>query len=289
MKIIGLGYLVIESTEAQQWPGFARDVLGMEAAVDADGTVVLRVDERAARIVIVPGERDVLQAIGLEVTGGLAWEAAVDELHAAGAAVSTDTGTQARRAQVTGLAKVSDPSGNPLEIFHGPLIVTSPLDQAGGPRYKTGELGLGHVVIPAVKLDETFRFYVETLGFGHRDTIRPMLNYPEPVILQFLGCNRRHHTVALASQPDPRGMRHFMLEVESIADVGRAYDRCREGSVLMTHLGQHSNDQGLSFYIRCPGGMMLEFGTACIEVDEATWSARELDAAGFWGHQLVSP
>jgi 3,4-dihydroxy-9,10-secoandrosta-1,3,5(10)-triene-9,17-dione 4,5-dioxygenase len=288
MKIIGLGYLVIESTEAEHWPGFARDVLGMEAAVDADGTVVLRVDERAARIVIVPAERNALQGVGLEVTGGLAWEAAVDELRAAGAEVSTDTGAQARRARVTGLARVSDPSGNPLEIFHGPLIVTSPLDRPGGPRYKTGELGLGHVVVPAVKLDETFRFYVETLGFGHRDTIRPMLNYPDPLILQFLGCNRRHHTVALASQPDPRGMRHFMLEVESIAEVGRTYDRCRERGLLMTHLGQHSNDQGLSFYIRCPGGLMLEFGTACIEVDGATWSARELDAAGFWGHQLVS-
>jgi biphenyl-2,3-diol 1,2-dioxygenase len=46
-----------------------------------------------------------------------------------------------------------------------------------------------------------------------------------PVELTFLHCNPRHHTLALVPASMPKRLNHFMLQVDSMDDVGLAHDR----------------------------------------------------------------
>jgi 3,4-dihydroxy-9,10-secoandrosta-1,3,5(10)-triene-9,17-dione 4,5-dioxygenase len=104
------------------------------------------------------------------------------------------------------------------------------------------------------------------------------------VRLRFLGCNARHHSVALTQTQSEQGMRHMMLEADSIKTFGRTYARAREAGALKTEMGQHSNDEVLSFYLNCPGGFEIEYGVHGRHVDDATWLTRDLTALSYWGY-----
>ena len=48
-----------------------------------------------------------------------------------------------------------------------------------------------------------------------------------PLWMRFLGCNPRHHSLALAPFPAPAGIVHLMIEVATLDDVGRAHGPVR--------------------------------------------------------------
>jgi 3,4-dihydroxy-9,10-secoandrosta-1,3,5(10)-triene-9,17-dione 4,5-dioxygenase len=105
----------------------------------------------------------------------------------------------------------------------------------------------------------------------------------------FMHCNRRHHSLALGQMPEsPNGAVHMMLEVGSLEDVGRAYDRVlkSKGKVpLSATLGRHVNDKMTSFYMQTPGGFDIEYGWNGLVIDPATWTATTSLAVSDWGHK----
>ena len=79
-----------------------------------------------------------------------------------------------------------------------------------------------------------------------------------------------------------------MLELQSLDDVGIAYDLCqKEGIPLTITLGKHSNDFMVSFYVETPSGFALEYGWGAREIDDATWEVTSYDRGDVWGHQRV--
>ena len=148
MKIHSLGYVRLESTVTSQWRGFAEDVLGMHADDGPDGSLRLRMDERPARIVIVPGDADKVAAVGLELRDQAALNAAVAELSAAGIAVKEGTAADAEERLVERFVSLEDPGGNPLELFYSAQIDGLPFSLPHGGEFVTGALGAGHVVLP---------------------------------------------------------------------------------------------------------------------------------------------
>ena len=57
--IKSLGYVTVETTDIERWRHFAFDILGFAEGSGADpASLYLRLDERAARIIVSPGERD---------------------------------------------------------------------------------------------------------------------------------------------------------------------------------------------------------------------------------------
>ena len=64
--------------------------------------------------------------------------------------------------RVLGLIKLDDPSGNPTEVFYGPLIDQHlpfhPGRRMHG-RWLTGDQGLGHVLLQSDDTAESYRFY----------------------------------------------------------------------------------------------------------------------------------
>jgi len=73
----------------------------------------------------------------------------------------------------------------------------------------------------------------------------------------------------------------------TLDDVGLAYDRAVDaGCNIVNHLGRHTNDRMISFYVQGPTGPMVEVGWGAVEVDDATWVVTEFTGKGdLWGHR----
>ena len=188
------------------------------------------------------------------------------------------------------MLKLEDPAGHTLEVFCGAALDSRPSVSPYGNRFVTGDLGLGHVVLPVPAGDEAaLGFYTEVLGFRLRDSMRMPAEFfggkpgDPPVWFRFLGCNARHHSLALAPVPAEASIVHLMIESASLDDVGRALDRCiRRGATVSGSLGRHANDLMVSFYVRTPGGFDIEYGTDGRLVDDASWISRESTAVSLW-------
>ncbi len=294
--IRSLGYLRIESADVAAWREFGVRVLGMVEGRGPDaGALYLRMDDFPARLVIVPGERDRLLASGWEVSGEADLGAVGRALDEAGVAVKAGTAAELAERRVGQMLRFDDPAGNALEVFCGAALEHRPAVSPYANRFVTGLQGLGHVVLPVSDGEAALRFYTEVLGFRLRDSMRmapELFGQPAggpPLWMRFLGCNPRHHSLALAPFPAPAGIVHLMIEVASLDDVGRAMDRCaRRGARMSATLGRHANDLMVSFYVATPGGFDIEYGTDGRLVDDATWVSRETTAISLWGHRFAA-
>jgi len=295
--IRSLGYLRIESADVAAWREFGVRVLGLVEGRGPDaGAVYLRMDDFPARLVIVPGEQDRLLASGWEVSGEADLAGVGRALEEAGVAVKAGTPAELAERRVGQMLRFDDPAGNALEVFCGAALEHRPAVGPYGNRFVTGLQGLGHVVLPVSDGEAALRFYTEVLGFRLRDSMRmapELFGQPAggpPLWMRFLGCNPRHHSLALAPFAAPAGIVHLMIEVASLDDVGRAMDRCaRRGARMSATLGRHANDLMVSFYVATPGGFDIEYGTDGRLVDDATWVSRETTAISLWGHRFATP
>jgi len=296
--ISSLGYLRFESADVAAWREFGVKILGMtEGRGPEEGALYLRMDEMPARLVIVPGSSERLLASGWEVADAAALAAVGRALADAGVPykAASDAELAARRAGA--MLTLEDPDGQPLEVFCGAALEHRPAVSPYGNRFVTGDMGLGHVVLPVPPgSTAAFDFYTEVLGFRLRDSMRMPAEFfggkpgDPPVWFRFLGCNARHHSLALAPVPAPAGIVHLMVETASLDDVGLALDRCaRKGAHVSGTLGRHANDLMVSFYVRTPGGFDVEYGTDGLQVDDASWITRETTAVSLWGHNFAGP
>ncbi|HWM96459.1 MAG TPA: VOC family protein [Streptosporangiaceae bacterium] len=296
--ISSLGYLRIESADPGAWREFGLKILGMtEGRGPEEGAVYLRMDEFPARLVIVPGSAERLLASGWEVADAGALAAVGRALADAGVPYKAATEAELAARRVGSMLRAEDPAGHTLEVFCGAALDNRPSVSPYGTRFVTSDLGLGHVVLPVPPASPAaFDFYTEVLGFRLRDSMRMPAELfggkpgDPPVWFRFLGCNARHHSLALAPVPAGPGIVHLMIETASLDDVGRALDRCtRRGAQVPGSLGRHANDLMVSFYVRTPGGFDIEYGTDGRLVDDASWISRESTAVSLWGHSFAPP
>ncbi len=291
--IRSLGYLRIEATDLAAWRDFGVKVLGMVEGRGPDkDALYLRMDDFPARLVILPGERDRLLASGWEASS---LDPVRQALEGAGIAVKDADEAELADRRVMEMIQFTDPFRNNLEIFTGAALEHRPAISPYGHRFVTGDMGMGHVVLPALDTAAALRFYTEVLGFRLRDSMRMdprafgMPAEAPPMWMRFLGCNQRHHSLALAPMPLPAKIVHLMIEVDSLDGVGQALDRClRKGMTPTSTLGRHANDQMVSFYLQTPGGFDVEFGYDGQLVNDDTWIARETTAISLWGHKFAA-
>jgi 2,3-dihydroxybiphenyl 1,2-dioxygenase len=288
--IKSLGYVKIQTNDIDRWRTFAFDVLGFARGTGPDPSALyLRMDERAARIVVAPGETDEIVTVGWEVRDRRALLRVQETLQSAGVGVKQLPQEEADARRVEEAITFCDPTGTTIEVFHGAVLDHSPVIAPFGARFITGAQGLGHVVLPATDPNAAVDFYTDVLGFLSRGAWRlPAPREFGPVRIRFLGVNERHHSLAIV--PSMRGgapgLIHVMVEVDSLDAVGMALDRVNaEGFQLSSTLGRHTNDKMVSLYVRAPGGWDIEFGTDGMRVDEKYYTAEEITADSYWGHQ----
>ncbi|MBY8604864.1 VOC family protein [Burkholderia arboris] len=292
IDVRALGYVVVEATRVDAWRRYAEDVLGMQALDAPDGALYLKMDERDFRYVIVPGSTDRYFASGWELPDGAAFDAALAALQRAGVEPVRATRDEAALRRVQAMAWCTDPSGNRHELYWGARCdfrrFVSPLGVA---RFVTGDMGLGHAVLPAPQFDATDAFVRGVLGFELSDIYRVKFT-PDPAEpekrIHFMHCrNARHHSLALFEMAVPSGCVHVMAEVDSMDEVGRALDRGAAHDVKMSAtLGRHCNDQMISFYMKTPGGFDLEYGFGGLTVDWSKHAVFEATKVSQWGHDF---
>jgi 3,4-dihydroxy-9,10-secoandrosta-1,3,5(10)-triene-9,17-dione 4,5-dioxygenase len=285
MQIKQLGYLGLNARQPEAFAEYATTFLGLQPVAGGAGASQFRLDDRHQRITVEQAEVDGSAYCGWELDDAAAFAGALDELSDAGVQVHEATLRELEIRRVARMAHFQDPAGNRVEIFYdaasGAGAFTPSRDMSG---FITGEMGLGHVVLAGPDVQALEDFYVNTLGFKVSDTMS------RPFKASFLHTNARHHSVAFVDGPffgiQEPFMHHFMLQVTSIEDVGRAYDLAQDTDVpIAMTLGQHTNDRMVSFYATSPVGVHTEFGYGGVLVDDATWQVTEIPGPDLWGHR----
>ncbi len=287
-----LGYFIIAAQDIDAWRRFAVDIVGLqEAAAPTPGSLALRLDDQAQRLVIEPGLEDDLSAVGWAMENEAQLEAIAAQIDAANFAIEWGSQALCTARRVERLLSVTDPNGLRHELFYGPAM--APMDQPfRSPlllsQFVAGALGAGHFVAIAADKNATDHFYRKVLGLRLSDYIRGEIAPGGPILdATFLhAATGRHHSAAFACAPSPRRIHHIMLEVADMNDVGLARQRCKAAAIpFMMELGHHPNDGMFSFYVETPGGFGLEIGSGGRIIDDETWAVRSYTRLSDWGHE----
>jgi len=205
---------------------------------------------------------DDLAYLGFRVAGADEFAAMQAQLTAVGVSFRVGSPEEAEERRVLELMKLSDPDGNPIEIFHGPLVrFDKPFHPGRGMhgRFVTGAGGLGHCIIRQRDPAAGVRFYQ---ALGMRGGVEYKFGAGGRTLqLYFMHCNVRDHSVAWGIGAPDKRLNHVMLEVDNLDDVGLTHDLVRKAKIpVHVQLGKHSNDHMYSFYFRSPSGWMIEYG-----------------------------
>lgn len=285
--ITSLAYIGATSPCYKEWEKFGPSILGCELVEPGpDGAVRLRFDEMAHRLAIHPGQENALAYIGWETTGIEGAEHIVGRLESYGIKAKRASEEEAAKRKVIGFYWFIDPVGIRHELIWGQLRCTTAFHPGRAMSgFRTGDQGLGHVVLAVPDIEKSDRFYRDVLGFKLSDTI----DMP-PIYAFFYHVNGRHHSLAIAQAPgDKAAFLHLMVETTSLDDVGTGLDLCEKHNVPVTRtLGCHTNDRMVSFYLHCPAGFRIEYGWGGVNVDDL-WAPRYYDQTSSWGHHHQHP
>jgi 3,4-dihydroxy-9,10-secoandrosta-1,3,5(10)-triene-9,17-dione 4,5-dioxygenase len=293
--VINLGYVVVESDEVSAWGEFAGGVLGMSVQQNTTGDVLLRMDDRVARIIVrdAPSGGDhpagsAAFVVGWECPSEPEWQRCAQAIDKAGIATNRTDQSEWH----TEAFSCVDPAGVRCEFFYGGKVdpashFVSPL----GVTFVTGAQGLGHVTISTPHCREAAEFYSGVLGFQVRET--KITGDERRWRWAFLSPSEREHSLAVMDVGRDGQLMHILIEVADLDSVGRAMDRCLDGAAPMSvSLGRHWNDEMVSFYVRTPSGFDVEYGYGGRKVDSDRWSRRAQGGSGavsLWGHRIVRP
>jgi 2,3-dihydroxybiphenyl 1,2-dioxygenase len=280
VELQSLGYVGIRATSVDDWAGFGPRFLGLQLVDRSRSTLTFRMDDRRQRVVVHGDGGAGAAFLGWEVADGAALDALAARLERAGVAVQRLPRATADERRVRDVVAFCDPLGNPLEAFHGAEVASDPFRPGRAMSgFRTGPLGMGHVVMNVERIDRVLPFYQDVLGFRLSDyTLRPFKAF-------FLHLNPRHHSFAMV-ETGTNSVHHLMFETFMLDDVGQAYDLAlgEEGRIATT-LGRHSNDFMTSFYARTPSGFFVEYGWGGRSIEPATHVPVEMTCGpSLWGH-----
>jgi 3,4-dihydroxy-9,10-secoandrosta-1,3,5(10)-triene-9,17-dione 4,5-dioxygenase len=294
MPVSSLGYLRLASDDVEAWRRFAGELLGMQSVKgDSSTSAYFRMDGHPHRLVVSQAAESKLEAVGFQVAGPEDFAATVAAVEATGTKVTGLDAAECRDRRVTEAVRFDDPAGNPLELFWGVALAHDDVSLSKVSSFVTGDQGMGHVVLTVGDGPASYEFYTRTLGFVGRNTMRlPAAPAPDGTprfeTLWFLGCNPRHHTVGILPMAGPGRLIHFMVEMATLDDVGRAWDRVERLEIpVMQTLGRHTNDRMVSFYVISPGGFAVEIGFDGLRIDEEV-PMYEITSGEFWGHKFIN-
>jgi 2,3-dihydroxybiphenyl 1,2-dioxygenase len=280
MELQSFGYVGIRARNIDDWASFGSKFLGMQLVDRSASTLTFRMDDRRQRVIVHGDSNDSAGFFGWEVADGKALDALAARLEGGGVRVARAPKTLADERRVRELISFTDPMGNRLEAFYGAEIAADPFRPGRAiSGFRTGPLGLGHVVMNVERIEPVMQFYQDVLGFRLSDyTLKPFKAY-------FLHVNPRHHSFAMI-ETGKNSIHHLMVELFMLDDVGQAYDIAlgEEGRIATT-LGRHTNDFMTSFYARTPSDFFMEYGWGGLSIDPKTWKPFEVThGPSLWGH-----
>jgi 2,3-dihydroxybiphenyl 1,2-dioxygenase len=281
MRPQALGYVGFSARDLGDWRTYGTKHLGFQVADRTGETVAFRMDDRKQRVVVEADGGQGVKFFGWEVEDTAALDAIAANIEAAGVRVERGTRALAEERRVKDLIVLADPLGSRVEIFHGAEVTAEPFKPGRNiSGFRTGPLGLGHVVMMVERIEPVVSFYRNVLGFALSDY------YERPFPARFLHVNARHHSLAFI-ETGRTAVHHLNVELYSFDDVGQGLDLAlAEEGRLAVSLGRHGGDYMTSFYTNTPSGFMVEYGWGGKAIDPETWVATERNIGpSLWGHE----
>jgi 2,3-dihydroxybiphenyl 1,2-dioxygenase len=280
MTVQALGYLGIRAKDLGDWGSYGTGLLGLQRVDKSRSTLAFRMDDRKQRLIVDADGGEGISCFGWEVADAAALDALAAKLDASGIKFARGSRALAEERRVADLIVFNDPLGNRIEVFHGAETTTDPFVPGRSiSGFRTGPLGLGHVVLHVESIEEMIAFYRDILGFRLSDF------YTHPFEAYFFHVNPRHHSIAFV-RSGKNAVHHLMMELFSLDDVGQGYDIAQsEPGRVATTLGRHTSDFLTSFYSWTPSAFMVEYGWGARSIDPDTWVAKERpEGPSMWGH-----
>ena len=283
MPISSLSYIGVNSDKIEDWSEFSQKFLGMQQVDRGKGALSFRMDDHKQRLAITGDTGDNMAFMGWEVETKNDIEFYANKLEKNNIEVIYADKNLCDKRFVEELIFFYDPQGNRIEIVYNPMKDEEPF-VPGRPisGFKTGPYGMGHIVINVKDVKSLIPFYKDILGFKITDYSNT------PISLCFFHVNGRHHSFAFF-ESGKEGFHHFMVEYNSLDDVGQGYDllQYKKDAIAYT-LGRHTNDYMTSFYSNTPSGFFVENGWGGRIIDQNTWKPVEtFDGPSFWGHERL--
>jgi 2,3-dihydroxybiphenyl 1,2-dioxygenase len=281
-----LGYVGVRAKDLRDWAGYGSGLLGLQPIDKSRSTLAFRMDDRKQRIIVDADGGEGIGFFGWEVADAAALDAMAAHLENNEIKIARGAHALADERHVKDLIVFNDPIGNRLEIFHGAETTVEPFKPGRSiSGFRTGPLGLGHVVLNVDTrdtIDKLMAFYRGILGFRLTDY------YDHPFVARFLHLNPRHHSLAFI-QTGKNAVHHIMMELYSFDDVGQGYDLALgEKDRVGVTLGRHTSDFITSFYSWTPSAFMVEYGWGARSIDVDSWQATERkEGPSMWGHERV--
>jgi len=283
MNLQSLGYVGLRTWNLADWEQYGTRLLGMQLVDKTSASLALRMDDRKQRVMVNADGGEGIGFFGFEVKDAAALDAFAAHLERNDVKVARGARALANERCVTDLIVLSDPAGNRIEVFHGPQTATDPFTPGRSMSgFRTGPLGMGHVVITTERIEDLIPFYVDVLGFRLSDYfLRPFKVY-------FFHLNPRHHSIGMI-ETGKSGVHHMMVEANFLDDVGQAYDIAQTTPErIAVTLGRHINDHVTSFYSHNPSNFMTEYGWGGRSIDPDNWTPKEVvEGPSLWGHERM--
>jgi len=281
--IQALGYVGVRAKNLEDWAGYGQNFLGLQRIDKSRSSMAFRMDDRKQRLVVDADGGQGIGFFGWEVADAAALDALAARLEQMGTKVARGSRALAEERHVKDLIVAADPAGNRLEFFYGAATAADPFKPGRNiSGFRTGPLGMGHVVMHFERIAEVMKFYQEVLEFKLSDYwLRPFPGY-------FFHVNPRHHSLALV-ETGKNMVHHMMVELYSFDDVGQGYDLAQgDKEKIAVTLGRHSGDYVTSFYTWNPSGFLVEYGWGGQMIDDNTWKPFERKhGPSLWGHDRV--
>src|SRR5882672_8145532 len=194
MALDSLGYFGVRTRNLDDWSSFGEKFLGLQLVDRSSKSLTFRMDDRRQRIVVHQddansGERAAF--MGWEVASGRVLDELAASLESKNVRVTRASRAAADERRVADLISFEDPIGNRLEAFYGQETASDPFRPGRAiSGFRTGPLGMGHVVLNVERVDEIMPFYRDLLGFRLSDY------YHKPFSAYFMHVNPRHHSLA---------------------------------------------------------------------------------------------
>ena len=283
MGVQALGYLGIRAKDLGDWGSYGTGLLGLQRIDKSRSTIAFRMDDRRQRLVVDADGGEGISYFGWEVADAAALDAFAAKLDAGGIKFARGSRALADERRVADLIVLNDPLGYRVEVFHGAETTSDPFVPGRSiSGFRTGPLGLGHVVLHVERIEEMIAFYRDLLGFRLSDyMLRPFKAY-------FFHVNARHHSLAFI-ETGRNATHHLMVELYNLDDVGQGYDLAQgDKEKIAVTLGRHSGDYVTSFYTWNPSGFLVEYGWGGQMIDDSTWKPFERKhGPSLWGHDRV--
>ena len=170
------------------------------------GSLSFRMDDHKQRLAITGDTGDSLAFVGFEVDKKEDLQTYASKLESKNIKVTLGNSSYSDKRFVQELIHFNDPQGNRVELVHNPMKDTEPFKPSRPiSGFKTGALGMGHVVLHVKDFNKVVPFYRDILGFKISDYSNT------PISLCFFHINGRHHSLALFGSGKV-GFHHFMVE-----------------------------------------------------------------------------